>query len=223
MEKETRFLIGVREVNPDWAKETARYANGLMDKVAETFTIMAGRCYRAAFILGELGETGDADNLSGLVCLDTIGAILANFHRFNEDYRAGKQNDVQIALKTGQITARLESVYKAGQLNQIIGPHLVKRAERLLTDYLIIFRGFLPMVEREEFDLADLVRDCIDLLVSPPCSDEELITLADDDARYRQALVKRLVYIPVFEDDSVLFDLSDDPSHVVADKERLKD
>ena len=82
MKKETYFLTEIEEVNPEWAEKAAQYAEDLMNRVAETFTIMAGRCYRAAHILDELEETGDAENLSGLVCLDTIDEILADFHRF---------------------------------------------------------------------------------------------------------------------------------------------
>jgi glyoxylase-like metal-dependent hydrolase (beta-lactamase superfamily II) len=223
MEKEVFFLSEIQEVNPEWAKQTARYANDLMDRVAETFTIMAGRCYRAAHILEELEESGEAENLSGLVCLDTIDSILADFHQFNEDYRAGKQRDVHLALKAGQITGKLESVYKTGQLDLVIDPHLVKRAERLLSDYMTLFRGFRPTIEREEFDLDTLVGHCIGTLVSPPCSDEDLISLADDEARYREALVKRLVYVPVFEGNPVSFDPAEYPFSVVADRERLKD
>ena len=223
MEKEVFFLSEIQEVNPEWAKQTARYANDLMDRVAETFTIMAGRCYRAAHILEELEETGEAENLSGMVCLDTIDSILADFHQFNEDYRAGKQRDVHLALKAGQITAKLESVYKSGQLSLVIDPHLVKRAERLLSDYMTLFRGFRPAIERDEFDLDTFVGHCIGTLVSPPCTDDDLITLADDEARYREALVKRLVYVPVFEDNPVSFDPAEYPFSVVADRERLKD
>jgi len=223
MKKETYFLTEIHEINPEWAKQTARYANDLMNRVAETFTIMAGRCYRAAHILEELEETGEAENLSGMVCLDTIDSILADFHRFNEDYRAGKQRDVHLALKAGQITSKLDAIYQTGQLDLVIDPHLVKRAERLLSDYMTLFRGFRPTIEREEFDLDTLVGHCIGALVSPPCSDEDLITLADDEAGYREALVKRLVYVPVFEDNPVSFDPAEYPFSVVADRERLKD
>jgi glyoxylase-like metal-dependent hydrolase (beta-lactamase superfamily II) len=223
MEKEACFLAEVQEINPGWAKQTARYANDLMIRVAETFTIMAGRCYRAAHILEELEETGEAESLSGLVCLDTIDSILADFHRFNEEYRAGNQRDVHLAMKAGQIASKLEAVYRAGQLDLVIDPHLVKRAERLLSDYMTLFRGFQPTIEREEFDLDILVNHCIELLVLPPCSDEELMALADDEALYRQALVKRLVYVPVFEGDPVSFDPSEYQFSVVADKGRLKD
>ena len=223
MEKETCFLAEVREINPGWAKQTAQYANDLMNRVAETFTIMAGRCYRAAHILDELEETGEAGNLSGLVCLDTIDSILADFHLFNEDYHAGNQRDVHLAMKAGQITAKLETVYRAGQLDLVIGPHLVKRAERLLSDYMTLFRGFLPTVQREEFELDAFVGHCINTLVSPPCSDEDLISIADDEARYRQALVKRLVYVPVFEENPVSFVPSEYPFSVVADRGRLTD
>ncbi|MCU0630134.1 MAG: MBL fold metallo-hydrolase [Methanoregulaceae archaeon] len=223
MEKETYFLTEIQEINPEWAKQTARYANDLMNLVAETFTIMAGRCYRAAHILEELEETGEAESLSGMVCLDTIDSILADFHRFNEDYRAGNQRDVHLALKAGQITSKLETVYKTGMLDLVIDPHLVKRVERLLSDYMSLFRGFRPTIEREEVDPDILVAHCISTLVSPPCSDEDLITLADDEALYRQALVKRLVYVPVFDDTPVNFDPSEYPFRVIADRERLAD
>jgi glyoxylase-like metal-dependent hydrolase (beta-lactamase superfamily II) len=223
MEKETYFLTEIQEINPEWAKKTARYANDLMNRVAETFTIMAGRCYRAAHILEELEEAGEAESLSGLVCLDTIDSILTDFHRFNEDYRQGKQRDVHLALKAGQITAKLDAIYQTGQLDLVIDPHLVKRAARLLSDYMTMFRGFRPTIEREEFDLDTLVGHCIGTLVSPPCSDEDLMTLADDEAGYRVALMKRLIYVPVFEDNPVSFDPAEYPFSVIVDSERLTD
>jgi len=223
MEKETYFLTEIQEINPEWAKQTAWYANELMNCVAETFTIMAGRCYRASHILEELEETGEAEHLSGLVCLDAIDSILADFHRFNEEYRVGKQLDVHLALKAGQITAKLEAVYKTGQLDLIIDPYLLKRVERLLSDYMTLFRGFRPTIQREEFELDQLVGHCIRTLVSPPCSDEDLISLADDETQYRQALVKRLVYVPVFEENPVSFDPAEYPFNVIADSERLND
>ncbi len=223
MEKETYFLTEIQEINPEWATQTARYANDLMNRVAETFTIMAGRCYRAAHILEELEETGEAENLSGLLCLDAIDSILADFHRFNEDYRAGNQRDVHLALKAGQITAKLEAVYRTGQLDLVIDPYLVKRAERLLSDYMTLFRGFRPAIEREEFELDTFVGHCIRTLVSPPCSDDDLITLADDEVQFRQALVKRLVNVPVFDENPVSFIPGEYPFSVVADRERLED
>ena len=122
MEKEARFLSEIQEINPGWARQTARYANELMNRVAETFTIMAGRCYRAAHILEELGETGEAENLSGLVCLDTIDSILADFHRFNEDYRAGNHRDVHLAMKAGQITTSSKQYIRPANSTLLLTP-----------------------------------------------------------------------------------------------------
>ena len=88
---------------------------------------------------------------------------------------------------------------------------------------MTMFRGFKPTLSREEFDLDTLVSHCIGALDTPPCSDEDLISLADDEVRYREALVKRLVYVPVFEDNPVSFYPAEYPFAVVADRERLKD
>jgi glyoxylase-like metal-dependent hydrolase (beta-lactamase superfamily II) len=223
MIKEIYNLTEIEEVTPEWAKATAEYAEDLMDRVAGCFTIMAGRCYRAAYILNELEESGEAENISTLLNSGTIDEVLSDFHQFHEDYRAGNQRDVHLALKAGQITARLENIYKMEPLDLVIDPYLVRRVARLLSDYMTTFRGFRQIPRREPFELNSTLGPFLNALTQCPCSNEDLIMLADDEKAYTKALARRLVYVPVFEEFPITFDPAEWPVPVRADADRITD
>ncbi|HVP94553.1 MAG TPA: MBL fold metallo-hydrolase [Methanoregulaceae archaeon] len=213
----------IAEVTPGWAQETAQYAESLMDRVAGCFTIMAGRCYRAAHVLEELEESGAAETISGILNIRVIDEILEEFHRFNEDYRGGNQKDVHLALKAGQIASKLENVYKSEGLDLVIDPYLPRRVARLLSDYMTIFRGFRQPSDKEVFEPDGTLGLFIKQFAEPGCSDEELMGLADNEEEYRKAFIRRLVRVPLFSEDPVVFEPSGKPCSTCADIERLND
>ena len=67
MQKDLDTLSGIAEVNPEWARETATYADDLMDRLSEIFTVIAGRLYFASHMMEELEESGEAARLAGLI------------------------------------------------------------------------------------------------------------------------------------------------------------
>jgi glyoxylase-like metal-dependent hydrolase (beta-lactamase superfamily II) len=216
-------LNDIAEVTPEWAQETAWYAESLLDRVACSFTIMAGRCYRAAHILEDLEESGEAEKISGILNIHVIDDILEEFHRFNEDYRNGNQRDMHLALKAGQVASKLEQVYNRERLDLVIDPYLVRRVARLLSDYSTTFRGFHQPAAREVFDPDTTIRLFVNQFTEPNCSDEELMALANNEEEYMLAFVRRLVRVPLFSEDPVLFEPTERSCMACADAERLND
>jgi glyoxylase-like metal-dependent hydrolase (beta-lactamase superfamily II) len=216
-------LSDIAEVTPEWALETAGYAESLMDRVAGCFTVMAGRCYRAAHILEDLEESGEAEKISGILNIHVIDEILEEFQQFNEEYRKGNQRDVHLALKAGQVASKLEQVYKKERLDLVIDPYLVRRATRLLSDYSTTFRGFQQPATKEAFDPDTTLRLFITQFTEPNCSEEELMALADNEEEYMLAFVRRLVRVPFFGEDPVIFLPKETSCTACADVERLND
>ena len=223
MKTDAARLGDIAAVTPEWAKETAQYAEGLMDRVAACFTVMAGRCYRAAHILEALEESGEAEKISGILNIQVIDEILEEFHRFNEDYRLGNQRDVHLALKAGQVSAKLERVYRKERLDLIIDPYLVRRAARLLSDYTTTLRGYRKSVNLEVFDPVATLAPFIEQVTGASGSDDELLALSDDAEAYMLAFVTRLTRVPLFPDDSVVFEAAGEQCRTRADIDRLTD
>jgi glyoxylase-like metal-dependent hydrolase (beta-lactamase superfamily II) len=223
MQNDAGRLSDIAEVTPEWAQETAGYAESLMDRVAGCFTVMAGRCYRAAHILEDLEESGEAERITGILNIHVIDEILEEFHMFNEDYRKGNQRDVHLALKAGQVASKLEQVYKKERLDLVIDPYLVRRVTRLLSDYSTTFRGFQQPATKETFNPDITLKLFITEFTEPNCSDEELMALADNEEEYMLAFVRRLVRVPLFDEDPVIFLPKETSCTVCADIERLND
>ncbi len=220
---DARSLNGIATVTPEWAQEMAQYAEGLMDHIAGCFTIMAGRCYRAAHILEELEESGEAEKISGVLNISVIDEILEDFHRFNEDYRNGNQRDVHLALKAGQIASKLEHVYKKERLDLVIDPYLIRRVARLLSDYMTTFRGFQQPAEKEVFEPDSTLGLFIAQFAEPDFDNEDLMSLADNEDEYMLAFIRRLVRVPLFPGDQVTFEPSGQPCRACGDTDRLND
>jgi glyoxylase-like metal-dependent hydrolase (beta-lactamase superfamily II) len=223
MKTDAARLGDIATVTPEWAQETARYAENLMDRVAGCFTVMAGRCYRAALILEDLEESGEAEKISGILNIRIIDEILEEFHRFNEDYRRGNQRDVHLALKAGQVSAKLEHVYRKERLDLIIDPYLVRRAARLLSDYTTTLRGLRKSANKEVFDPGSTLSLFVEEVTGPNCSDEELMALADNEEEYMLAFVRRLIRVPLFPEDPVVFEVTGQSCRAYADINRLND
>ena len=223
MQKDLDTLSGIAEVNPEWARETATYANDLMERVSEIFTVIAGRLYFAAHMMEELEESGEAARLAGLIRSDTIDDLLAEFSRFSEANRSGRGVDIELALKASQIVSKLDSIFEKEQLSDIIDPSLIRRAGRLLSDYMTTFRGFCPQYEIGPVDLNVMVPDLLARLKRMPGSDEGFLEAAGNQEDYIRMLAARIAQAPVFEETEMRYRGNPGLRPVSVNEERLGD
>jgi len=223
MQKDLDTLSGIAEVNPEWARETATYADDLMDRLSEIFTVIAGRLYFASHMMEELEESGEAARLAGLIRSDTIDELLAEFSGFAEENRTGRGADIDLALKAGQIVQKLDSIFEKEQLSNIIDPSLIRRAGRLLSDYMTTFRGFCPQYEIEPVDLNVMVPNLLARLNRMPGSDEGFLEAAGNEEEYIRMLAARIAQAPVFEETEMRYHGNPALRPVSVNEERLGD
>ncbi|OPY39137.1 MAG: Hydroxyacylglutathione hydrolase [Methanoregula sp. PtaU1.Bin051] len=200
VKKDAGALDGIGELDEARAKETAMYAEGLMDEVSEIFTIISARLLFVSHVLDELEEAGEAGNVASLIDADRIDALLADFQQFLSAYRAGSNRDIHLALKAGQVVAKLDRMFDAGQLELVLDPAYVRRAGRLLCDYSTVLRGFCQPRMLQDVEVGPLVADLIGQLKQGSASYEDLLDLSDDPTAFARALVKRIARVPVFDD-----------------------
>jgi glyoxylase-like metal-dependent hydrolase (beta-lactamase superfamily II) len=220
---DARGLANIAEMEPDRAARTAAFAEDCMEQVNELFTIMSGRLQYVSFILDELGESGIADRSSALIRGDMIDELLEAFHNFAEEQRRGQDVPIHRVLKAGQVIAKLERTFSRDELTTIIDPSLVRRADRLLSDYTTMLRGFTPPSEYSDWDLNTLTESVVSGLTVPPFTDDEVLSSADDDVTFSRILLARIGTPPLLADVEATVLSEADPLQVCIDREHFAD
>lgn len=216
-------LENIAELNSERAIETAAFAEDCMEQVNELFTIMAGRLYYVSYVMDELGEADVAEKLSCLIKGNVIDDLLEAFRSFSEEHHKKGGVSIHMALKAGQIIARLERSFDRAGLAHIIDPALVERAARLLSDYTTMLRGFCPPCELSECDLVLYIEALMTGLSVPACSDDNLLSSADDDSAFSRALLKRIGMQPLLSDVEFSFRSAEKHLIVIIDHDDLTD
>lgn len=205
IQREAGKLAGIQVISPERARMMAGYASDLMTEIDRLFTIIAGRLLFVTHILDELEEVEEAERLRGSIDPVFIDQMLTEFGQFSRDFRDGNRREIHVALKAGQITAKLAQCFDRGGLAEIIDPSFIRRVDRLLRDYSITFRGFDPVPVLTETDGSRLVL-ALTSDIGKRRYDEEAILNAEDDAAYRAALVARIAHVNPLEALEILTD-----------------
>jgi glyoxylase-like metal-dependent hydrolase (beta-lactamase superfamily II) len=206
---DARRLTGIAELNPERARQTAAFAEDCMEQVHELFTVIAGRLYYVSHMMEELEESDLATGLHEMIRGDVIDDLLDSFDAFNREYHSGRYVPMNLALKGGQVVGKLQRSFEQEELAQIVDPTLVKRAERLLGDYITMLRGFSPTSDIKRQDLQEILEACIASHSVPSCSDDDVLASTDDNVSFGRMLLARIGMPPLLADTTVTVDLED--------------
>jgi len=220
---DARALSDIAELNRGRAEQAALFAEDCMEQVNELFTIMAGRLHYVSYVMDELGESDIADRMGALIPGDTIDELLEAFTAFAEEHHQGKHVSIHLALKAAQVITKLGRAFRKEELVHIIDPTLVDRAGRLLSDYTTMFRGFNPPCERSGCSLVPVIEAIVMGLSVSSCSDEDMLSSADDDAAFLQVLLSRIGTRPLLEDVTFSFAAEDRSLPVSIDLDHFTD
>jgi glyoxylase-like metal-dependent hydrolase (beta-lactamase superfamily II) len=223
VQKDAPRLTGISELDPERARQMAKFAEDSMEQVHELFTVLAGRLYYVSHVMEELEEAEIASGLDGLIRADVIDGMLDSFDAFNQEYHSGKYVPINLALKGGQVVGKLQRSFDQTQLGRILDPTLVQRAERLLSDYVAMLRGFNPPRRIVLQDLRELLQRCVTSHTLRPGSDEEVLASADDKVSFGQMLLSRIGTTPLLAEIPVTLDLGTEPLTAPVDPERFLD
>jgi len=207
-------LENIAELNHERSIETAAFAEDCMEQVNELFTIMAGRLYYVSYVMEELGEEDVAAEVSSLIKGDVIDELLEAFRSFADEHHKRSGVSIHLALKAGQVIAKLERSFDGAELVHIIDPALARRAARLLSDYTTMLRGFCPPRDLAEYDLVRHLEALVTGLSVHSCSDDDLLSSDDEDSTFTRMLLRRIGMQPLLSD--VAFTFSSAEKHLVA-------
>lgn len=222
MYSDASSLKDLEEINPQWARRTAGYAEDLVRELERLFTIIGGRLDFIAHVFGELQEEAKAKELECLLDPRAIDELFIDFRGFARDLKAGSKLDIELVHKAGQVVGRVERLFERKRLGSVMDRSLLDRVGKLLSDYSVTYRGYRPPYYVSLVDVNRLVLETLEQLKSDPCDDESIL-LAESEEEYLEALKARIAHINLFEGVELAF--SPDASTPVArmDRDRFQD
>lgn len=222
LQRDVESLEAIEELNVARARQVAAYAEGLMTALGEVFTIIEGRLYYVEYVLEELDESGEAGEVGKLLGSGSIDDLVENFNAFLAEYKGAGKPDIYIMLKAGQVISKMSRIFEREELDWIIDAYLLERAERLISDYMRMAKGHRPPVIVGITDLRPIVSGAIASINRAPLSDEELLDSADDPAKYRKLLAKRIALVNPGADIGFGFREGPGPYLASIDEERMQ-
>jgi glyoxylase-like metal-dependent hydrolase (beta-lactamase superfamily II) len=216
-------LENIAELNSERAAATAAFAEDSMEQVNELFTIMAGRLYYVSYVVEELGEADLAEKTSSIIPGAVVDELLEAFRDYAEEHHRGSKISMHLALKAGQVIGKLERSFNKDELARIIDPSFARRAARLLSDYTTVLRGFTPPAEITLCDIRSLVEALVTGLSVPACSDEDLLSSADDDEAFLSILLARIGTRALLEDVEISLHADSSPVNGLVDPDDFID
>ena len=91
-----------------------------------------------------LEESGEAESLQTLIDIKQIDELFLEFNSFVPELHKGMKLDWDLVHKAGQIIRKLDLVFESKKLGSFLDRSLLRRANRMLNDYTVTYRGFRP-------------------------------------------------------------------------------
>jgi glyoxylase-like metal-dependent hydrolase (beta-lactamase superfamily II) len=222
MYQDVLSLSGLEEITQHWARNTAIYAEDLMRELERLFTIIIGRLAYVSHVLEWLEESGDAEDMQKIIDIKQIDELFLEFNCFVGELHLGKKFDWDLVHKAGQIIKKLDQVFESKELGSFLDRSLLRRANRMLNDYAVTYRGFRPTYYAGDEDLNAILKEVLDFSLSRPYEDDAILC-ADLYEDYLRALRARIAYVNLLERTILKFKADKDLPLVHMDKERFRD
>ena len=209
-------------IDGGWAREAAEYSAVALRELERLFTIIAGRLILVSSVLEDLGEGEAAREIEALVDSGAVDDLFSRWHDRLSSRRGGGLLEIEVVHEAGRIVGKLEGIFDGGGVADLFEDHLLRRAGRLLNDYMVTYRGFRPPQCLRAEDLTSILRGSIEGFIRRPRPGDQILE-AETEEEWLRALKARISYVPLPERVSVAFAGSEGLPPAVVDGERLTD
>jgi glyoxylase-like metal-dependent hydrolase (beta-lactamase superfamily II) len=189
MREEARDLTAVEGMNPDRITGLKRYTDEFLEEASALFTILSGRLYAASYYLFDEG----AEHLPVTLDLDDIDRAVTEFRRFADAFSNSTTPELTVVLKGVQAARSLQQALTRDDVQRLLDPSLVGRAQRRLADFLGIVRGLQFLSAESPSRVNSVLAQLVARVGSHDDTDaSELLALADDRRSFLDVLTRRL-------------------------------
>jgi hypothetical protein len=189
MREEARDLTAVEGMNAKRITGLKRYTDEFLEEASALFTILSGRLYAASYYLFDQGT----ERLPVPIDLDGIDRTLTEFRRFADAFNHSTTPELTVVLKGVQAARTLQQALARDDVQRLLDPSLVGRAQRRLTDFLSIVRGLQFLSAESPSRVNSVLAQLVARVQSHIDTDaSELLALADDRRSFVDVLTRRL-------------------------------
>jgi glyoxylase-like metal-dependent hydrolase (beta-lactamase superfamily II) len=189
MREEARDLTAVEGMNASRIAGLKQYTDEFLEEASALFTILSGRLYAASYYLFDQGTEG----LPVPLDLDGIDRTLTEFRRFADAFKQSATPELTVVLKGVQAARSLQQALASDDVQRLLDPSLVGRAQRRLTDFLSVVRGLQFLSAEPPSHVNSVLAQLVARVGSHEDTDaSELLALADDRRSFLDMLTRRL-------------------------------
>ena len=188
---------------------TVETALDLIDEAEEVFASIAGRLLYVAERMEELGETATARSCREAMDMDGVDGLLDAYRTLCRALDEGGLPRVAFAGEALGIVEQLRKRFAADRIEALVPGPLVRRARRLLLDFVGVARG---AGNREEFvstSAGDLLREAQRAWAGNPGADDATWSALDDADAFAADLARRIARPPSARRAAVSFEMAD--------------
>ena len=189
MREEARDLTAVEGMNATRIAGLKRFTDEFLEEASALFTILSGRLYAASYYLFDQGT----ERLPVRLDLDGIDGTLTQFRRFADAFTHSTTPELSVVMKGAQAARSLQQALARDDVQRVLDPSLVGRAQRRLADFLSIVRGLQFLSAESPSRVHSVLAQLVARVESDDDTDaSELLALADDRRRFLDVLTRRL-------------------------------
>ena len=218
----TESLGDIAIIDHDWTKLAADYSVEALREMERLFTIITGRLVLVSGILEDLEEDCASKDIEALVDTAAVDDLFTSIHDRVLSHRADGILDMELVHRVGQVVGKLERIFERKRFEGLFEDHLLRRAERLLNDYTVMYRGFRPYQNLSLEDLNSVVAASLESFRCKPY-DEKAILDAKTDEEYLRALKARISHVNLSGRADIAFKVASELPPVSIDIERFSD
>jgi len=214
-------LGDVATLDPSRVRLLVECAEELLREGHALFTVIAGRLCTIAYHLESLDESPMAAEVLQAMDIAGLDEAIEELGRFAEQFRVRRRLEVALPLKGIQTVGRIGELFDTARLRGLIDPLLLRRAQRLLDDFVYTVRGIDPPATRRPCDARALLNTLVARLRGEPAPAWDLDD-ADDAHTFRLALTRRLA-AGASVNPRIDLDVRSGPDEVFVDPERAEE
>ncbi len=191
-----RRLSSIDELTPARVALLQRHARIILDEAESLFAIIGGKLLRLAHYLETLGEETAGERVLEQLDLAALEGALDDFALFSKQCDdQGKLGKLLHLPKTVQFVERSLRVLQPHLLQGLVEPALLRRAKRLLLDFINEVDGVRFGGQAERADLAGMTSALVAELTRPTTTHYDEV---DDEAAFVRALTRQIAFQPFF-------------------------
>ena len=194
--KEAQRLTDIAILDRVRADYVADYAQVLLEEAGTIFSIIAGRLLKISYYLDMLEESETAEEIVKAMDMDGIDRVIADFLAFSQ--ALGNEPQVSTISKAVQFTRDIGKIFDPAKIHHLFEGFLFHRLRNLFIDYVNTAYGLRFSHQETAFDLNGSIRNLSARLKEERRPSDSISWALGTDEEFRNELVRRISYEPLF-------------------------